>query len=320
MKTVLVTGSSGVVGYGILRALRRSNLDLLLVGTSIYADSAAPAFCDRFVPAPRTDAPGYLEWLLEVVRRERVDLMIPGIELDVHFWNKLRAEILTSGCRAVLNASELIEICQDKWAFHERLRALGNPFRIDSSLSHDFADLAESFGLPFLIKPRRGDGSKGLHRVASAADFEPYVDRMGAEFLAQPIVGSDDDEYTTSAYGDGRGGVCALFTLRRRLSPGGYTEKAETREAPGIRDAVLELAREFKPLGPTNLQFRIHKSKPLLLEINPRFSSATSIRAALGFNEPAMAVRHFLEGELPCQPPTIAGRVVRYLEEAFLPA
>ena len=63
MKTILVSGASGVAGYGILRSLRRSGKDLRLVGTTIYDDSVAEGFCDIFELACPTHDAGYLQWL-----------------------------------------------------------------------------------------------------------------------------------------------------------------------------------------------------------------------------------------------------------------
>ena len=54
---------------------------------------------------------------------------------------------------------------------------------------------------------------------------------------------------------------------------------------------------------------------PKLLEINPRISSSTSIRAAFGYNESAMAVDYFLERRTPCQPAIRRGEAVRYTDE-----
>jgi carbamoyl-phosphate synthase large subunit len=71
--------------------------------------------------------------------------------------------------------------------------------------------------------------------------------------------------------------------------------------------------------GPTNFQFRIANGKPMLLEINPRISSATSIRAAFGFNEAAMCVDHYLHGKKIRQPPLRSGTAVRYLADIITP-
>ena len=65
MKTILVSGASGIVGYGILRSLRKTHKNLTLIGTTIYEDSAAQGFCDIFEKAVRTDDPHYIQWLTE---------------------------------------------------------------------------------------------------------------------------------------------------------------------------------------------------------------------------------------------------------------
>jgi carbamoyl-phosphate synthase large subunit len=80
-------------------------------------------------------------------------------------------------------------------------------------------------------------------------------------------------------------------------------------------DALRELAGFLKPVGPTNFQFRVDQGELRLLEVNPRISSATSIRAAFGYNESVMAVDYFLKGERPVQPNLRRGSAVRYTED-----
>ena len=41
MKNILISGTSGIIGYGILRSLKLSNENLKLIGTTIYSDSVA---------------------------------------------------------------------------------------------------------------------------------------------------------------------------------------------------------------------------------------------------------------------------------------
>jgi carbamoyl-phosphate synthase large subunit len=55
-----------------------------------------------------------------------------------------------------------------------------------------------------------------------------------------------------------------------------------------------------------------------LLEINPRFSSSTSMRRVLGFNESKMAVDFYLTGKLPDQPILKSGSVIRYIEDFYI--
>ncbi|MEQ1882349.1 MAG: ATP-grasp domain-containing protein [Burkholderiales bacterium] len=315
MRRILVSGASGILGYGILRSLRKSGLNLFLVGTSIYDDSVAPAFCDVFEQAPSTGQAGYVEWLLTSLRRHRVDMLIPGIDVDMYKWVEHVPEFKSIGVTPLLNNPELIGLCEDKWAFHLRLKEQGMRCVIDSSLERDFEALKERFGLPFLLKPRRGFGSKGIVRVEGPESFIKYRQDIGPRLMAQPIVGNDAEEYTISAFCDESHGVLAGMTLRRTLSRDGFTDKAEVADTAVFAATIAELCRKFRPLGPTNFQFRMSGDGPKLLEINPRISSSTSIRTAFGYNESAMAVEYFLEHRVPVQPVIRRGKAVRYTDE-----
>ena len=315
MRKVLVTGASGIVGYGVLRSLRRSGLDLFLVGTSIYEDSVAPAFCDVFEQAPPTNDEGYLEWLLATTRRYHIDLLVPGIEIDMYKWAEHVRDIRAAGAIPLLNTRELLDLCKDKWLFYQRLKKVGLLCAIDSSLDKDFEILAARFGLPFLLKPRRGFASKGIVRVTGLDIYREHVQDVGSKLMVQPIVGNDAEEFTTSAFCDGKGSYLTSMTLRRKLSRDGYTEKAEVVDMADFAATIAELCRVFRPLGPTNFQFRMCSDGPKLLEINPRISSSSSIRTAFGYNESAMAVEYFLEHLTPVQPAIRKGRAVRYTDE-----
>lgn len=315
MKTILVSGASGIVGYGVLKSLRQSNEQYKLIGTTIYADSVAPAFCDIFEQAPLTSDKGYLDWLRQTIKKHHVDMVIPGIEADMLAWNNERDEIAKAGAYVLLNNPELIALCADKWNFYEKLQAAESSLAIESRLNGTFAELKEAYGLPFLLKPRRGFASKGIVVIDSEEAFNEASDKLGAVLMAQPIVGSNDEEYTVSAFFDEDSGLHCLMGLKRKLSKEGFTEKAETVDVPGVEAAITDLAELLHPVGPTNFQFRMHKGQLKLLEINPRVSSATSIRTAFGYNESTMSVEYFLNGKIPDQPSLRRGYAVRYVED-----
>ena len=78
------------------------------------------------------------------------------------------------------------------------------------------------------------------------------------------------------------------------------------------------MAKVFKPVGPTNFQFRLDRDTIKLLEINPRISAATSIRAALGYNESVMSVNYFLNNQIPTKIDKSKiqnKRAIRYIED-----
>ncbi|MEI9913713.1 MAG: ATP-grasp domain-containing protein [Candidatus Saccharibacteria bacterium] len=316
MKTVLVSGASSVIGYGILRSLRELK-DCKLIGTTIYNDSVAQAFCDVFELAPKTDADNYLSWLNKTIKKHNVDIIIPGIEVDAQKWNEHRDELTKTGVKVVLNNSDLIKICTDKWSFYQKLHNQGSKLAIDTRNTGTYESLKQELGLPFLLKPRAGSASRGIVIVKDNQTFDDNSSKLGSELIAQPIVGSEDKEYTTSAFFDNDSKLCCHITLRRNLSKEGFTEKAEVVDMPDIKSAVEELAKIFKPVGPTNFQFRQHEGQLKLLEINPRISSATSLRTGFGYNESVMSIEYFLEGKAPNQPTIKQGRAVRYIEDHF---
>ncbi len=314
-KVVLVSGASGIVGYGILNALSKAEKPLKLIGTTIYTDSVAQGFCDIFEQALPTQHPQYLEWLINTIEKHQVDFIIPGIEDDLFMWAKHVDVISRSKCKVLMNNLELVNLCKDKWHFSENLARLSSPYLIPSSLSNSFQELVATFGLPFIVKPRRGFGSKGIFYINDEKEFNQIKNKMGHILMAQQIVGDNNEEYSVSAFGDGKGEYLAYMSLKRKLSKDGYTDRAETIEPHGIHIALKTLCETFKPHGPTNFQFRLHEGMLKLLEINPRISSATSIRTSFGYNESLMALNYFIFNQLPCQPMIKTGKAVRYVTE-----
>ena len=315
MKNILVTGANAIIGYGILKSIGKSNNKVNLIGSSTIEDSVAQGFCDIFIKAPISKDVGYISWLVNIVHEYNVDLLIPGREEDVYIWKDNIDELKKSGAKILINNVDLISLCEDKWNFYEILKLNNCPYAISSSLSSDFDELVDEFGLPLLLKPRHGSASKGIVKVFDREIFLLHKEKIGKELMVQPLIGKDDEEFTTAAFGDGNGGYYAIINFKRDLSKDGYTEKAEVFESKEIEEAVSGICKILKPIGPTNFQFRLHNGICQLLEINPRISASTSIRSAFGYNESIMAVEYYLENKIPKQPKIRKGRAVRYIED-----
>jgi carbamoyl-phosphate synthase large subunit len=313
IKNILVSGASGIVGYGILRSIRKSAEEYNLIGTTIYDFSIAPAFCNIFEKALPTNHPDYMDWLCGIIKKHSIDMIIPGIECDMFQWNDEREKIISTGTFPLLNNNKLIELCFDKWAFYEKLIIDNAKYAIPTTLNGDL----KTFPLPFLLKPRRGYGSKGIIKIDNENDFEMHKHKIGAELMMQPIIGSAAEEYTVSAFFDKASKLIDYFSLKRKLSTDGFTQEAQVVNFDS-NDMLCDLAEVFKPIGPTNFQFRTDGRAIKLLEINPRISSATSIRASLGYNESIMSINYFLNNQIPAkiEKSKIENmRAIRYMED-----
>ncbi|HSX32274.1 MAG TPA: ATP-grasp domain-containing protein, partial [Candidatus Saccharimonadales bacterium] len=199
--------------------------------------------------------------------------------------------------------------------FYKKMQAADSQYLIESRVEGTFTELRDAFGLPFIMKPKRGFGSKGIVIVDSEEVFDRHKKDIGPVLMAQPIVGDAETEYTVSAFFNADSTLCCFMGMRRKLANEGFTGVAEVVDLPGVKEAMQEMAAVLKPVGPTNFQFRVHAGQLKLLEINPRISSATSIRTAFGYNESVMAVEYFLHNITPTQPKIRQGYAVRYAED-----
>ena len=293
---IIVTGVGAVIGQGIVSALRLHPEPVTIVGVDRNPEANGRHRCDNFEPKPADESEhAYRDFWHELVDSCGAELVIPGIEQDVFYFDEHRGEL--DACRVVLNSREAIEAGRDKWVAIERLSSTGVdtiPSRISGSWDEALAELGPA---PLLMKPRRGSGGKGMVLLEDAADFDYWQQKAGDNFMAQRIVGSDDEEYTVSVFGLGEGEATPPAIMRRRLGPGGATWwAASVAEHAAIESAVAILNRELRPEGPTNYQFRVAGGMAYLLEINPRISASTSLRAALGVNEPGMCIDHYIHG------------------------
>lgn len=309
MKTILVSGASGIVGYGILRCLKDSGYRL--VGTTIYQSSPAECFSDIVEIVPRTTENEYYPALIDIIKKYNVDMIIPGIEADMSSWNRHRDILEASGAVVLLNSQELVDLCLDKWMFYQELTKCDITCSIPSSICADF----EQFKTPFILKPRCGFGSQGVIKVDSEEMFAQYQNQIGNRLMMQKYIGSADAEYTVSAFFDIHSKARALIMMKRVLSKDGFTEQAEIVDFGKIEPIILKLADYFHPVGPTNFQFRQEADNWKLLEINPRISSSVSIKKAFGYNECQMAIDYFLDGKEIDQPEIKKGKAIRYVED-----
>ncbi len=316
---VMVTAIGALIGQGILRSLRLAGTEYRLIGLDRITNAYGASLCDVCYQKPCVETdPAYLPWLREVIEREHVKLILPGIEEDVFFFHDHRQQMAGWPLQIALNNDETIAAGRDKWLLHERLLQHGLP-AIPSVAVSNWAEMQARLGTPpFIAKARRGSGSRGQRIFRSEDDWQQHGNHFNADFMVQKVVGSDEEEYTVGLFGYGDGSSSDLFVFKRRLWNGG-TWQAEVVEADTVLTSFCDaLTRIFKPIGPTNYQFRKDGAQWLLLEINPRISASTAIRAGFGFNEALLCIEFYLHDKARPNPTKVRhGRSQRYVTEYF---
>lgn len=312
---ILVTGVGAIIGYGVIHSLRKSKYDVNIVGMDIYEDAVGQEWCDHFVQAIPAADERYPEFLLDCIKRFNIDLVFFGTEQEIKRACVSRDVLDPYYERLVINKPDIIALSEDKWLTCEFLKSHHMNY-IPSSIVPDFSMAENDYGLPVLLKPRRSYASKGIKVVGTEEEFDQWSAEFGDQFMVQKLVGDEEHEYTAAVFGLGDGNyIQPSIVLQRKLSKEGSTLKAVVVKEPKIESQLQKLTAELKPLGPTNFQFRIHEGECLLLEINPRISSSTSIRAAFGYNEAEMCIEYFIERKRPTTPCIHMGRATRYITE-----
>lgn len=312
---ILVTGVGAIIGYGVIASLRKSKYDCKIVGMDIFYDAAGQVWCDEFVQAILAADKNYISFLKEQIDRYNIDLVFFGTEQEIKKCYECKEELGEYYKKLVINDGFLIDLSEDKWDTTCFLKNNGLKY-IPSSITASFEEACAEFGLPLLLKPRRSYASKGICKAKTKEEFERWKSEYADQFMVQKLIGDEEHEYTAATFGFGDGTCIKPIVMKRKLSKAGATDKAVIMPVPEIENEIREMAKVLKPLGPTNFQFRLDGDEYLLLEINPRISSSTSIRMAFGYNEAEMCIDYFVEGIRPVDVELKTGRAYRYIADA----
>lgn len=315
--TILVTGVGAIIGYGLIKSLKKSKYDCRIIGIDIFHDAVGQKWCDKFIQGVRADSNMFIDFINTIVAEEKVDLVIPGIEQDLKAMIE-NFEHLLHSAKYSLNNKDLYQTFDDKkktYRFLEDTVDLIPHIHYGDNL---FGLAKDAFGLPFILKEDISYASKGVAVINTQKDFEYNIAKFGEGCMAQKKLNIKEHEYTCSIFGLGDGSFVNPICLKRELSAEGATKKAVNVDVDEVLlDTMTKISQKCKFEGPTNLQFIKYENKYLLLEINARVSSSTSIRELFGVNEAEMCIEYFLLNTIPQEKTQKYGTVMRYIEDAY---
>jgi carbamoyl-phosphate synthase large subunit len=315
---VLVLGVGGNVSQGILKALRLAKPRCRIVGACIHPLSMGLYTVDRAYVSPAAHDPAFGEWLLRTCVDEGVDAVLSGVEPVLEVLSLQAPDLRArTGAVAIVSPPDVLAIGSDKLATCEWLRDRGfaYPRFADAADSDAVAALGAERGYPLIAKPRIGKGSAGVSVASDSRDLDRFVGRSG--YVIEEQLGDESVEFTVGCFSDRTGRVRGAIAMRRELLHG-TTSRAVAGEFPEVRAEAVRIVEALKPVGPCNVQLRVHAGRPTCFEINVRFSGTTPMRARFGFNEVEAALRHFVLEEEFDLPHVTEGIAVRYWNELYV--
>lgn len=344
---VLVTATGcASVGEQILKALRLSTLPLHVTAADCDTRSTGASLADAFQMLPRANHPHYAEMVLDFCRKQNIQVLFVGSEAELLAISAACEEFSREGIFVPIQPRDILALCLEKARLYAALNNMGiaTPWyrRIGS-----LADLGDKPPFPLVFKPsKQSGGSTDVFIVRNEREqlfFASYLLEQHGEFVAQEYVGTAEDEFTVGVLQDAEGTLMGTIGLHRNLNVSisrrqrvkNTTDRRELGEylviSSGISQGTLsaypqvckpcaDVAQALGGRGPMNIQCRFTNGKLCLLEINPRFSGTTSLRALGGWNEPEMLIKRQLMG-VRTLPEAYARTVYigRRLEETILP-
>jgi len=321
MTNVLVTGVGSNIGQGIVKSLRMSGIPCRIIGTDMNPLSAGLFRCDKGYIVPPADDEKFIPRIIKICENEKVNIVLIGSNPEISVFSSSKT-IIENSCGAIVIVCnrKVVDIACDKWNTCTFLKSKGlnYPRSALGNVQTDVEQLIEECGFPLIVKPRRKCGSKNVFVARNSNDLI-YALEISEDSIVQEYLGSEDEEYTSGVFFSKDSRMRGIITMKREMLCGttyraivdGYEEVKE--ELRKVGNAL----RELGAISSINVQMRLTKRGAVTYEINPRFSGTTVFRAKMGFNEPELAIRHFLLGEEIGELQYKKGVIMRYWEEVY---
>ena len=259
------------------------------------------------VPAPQIDAEGYCQGILDIVKREKIDVFIPVSSPVASYYDSLAKKLIAPFCEGINFDPEVTQLLDNKFTFIEKVRELGlsapKSFLItdpEQVLNFDFA----TDGSQYILKSIPYDS---FHRLdltklplASREKMAQFLEDLPISpekpWIMQEFI--QGTEYCT--HSTVRKGVVRLHCCSHS-SP--FQVNYERVDNPEILQWVREFVKALNLTGQISFDFiQADDGTVYPIECNPRTHSAIT----MFYNHPGVANAYLKDSqnneEMPIQP------------------
>lgn len=278
----------------LLQAFRQAaddlKIELVIYGTDISNTAPAMFFCDKQKTICRINDPNYIQSLIEICRREKIDALIPTIDTDLLLLSQNRDTFKENGTVVLISAEDKVKICRDKRLTADYFIKCGlkSPVPIDDYRKY-------RAGYPAFIKPKDGSSSINAYKVNNAEELKVYSGIVG-DYIIQPFV--EGTEYTVDIFCGFMGNPIFITPRERVAVRGGEVLKTRVEQNDIMIAECKRLIADYKPCGAITVQL-IHQKETgdnYYIEINPRYGGGAPLSIKAGADS-AKACLKLLIGE-----------------------
>lgn len=256
---------------------------LIAYGTDRSWTAPAMHIVDRAHISPPIDSPGYIEFLLRLVKKESVQLLVPLIDSDLLLLAMARQRFAAIGCTVLVSTPRVVAICRDKLLCYKHLSAANIDTPATWSLDEVLAK--PSLRFPLYIKPRAGSAARG-HFVCDERESLTVLARRVTDPIVQEYV--HGTEFTLDAYAGFDGKPHCIVPRQRLEVRTGEVSKGCVVKDPRIIALGAKVIRSFRDcVGVITIQcIRSPNGRTRVIEINPRVGGGMPLSVAAGADFP----------------------------------
>lgn len=256
---------------------------------------AAACIADRAHQMPLITSGQYITALLDLVRGEKIDLLIPLIDSELVILSEARDQFAREGCGVIISSPEVVRTCRDKLSTFEFLTR----HQIDTPQTWTPEQLLrrDRHQYPYFLKPRFGSASRGNFILKSQGDMEAFVPRVPDAIIQEFVEGV---EHTLDVY-TGYDGVPRCVVPRERIEVrGGEVTKARTVRHEGIIQTGMRVVEALGAcMGLITIQLILSPDGRIrVIEVNPRFGGGVPLAIHAGADFPRWLLMEWL-GQQP---------------------
>jgi carbamoyl-phosphate synthase large subunit len=322
--TVLITASGVQFMLGLVSCFRKNGeRNIRIVGVDINEDPSIKLMVDQFYLVPRVSDDNYVDSLIEICKKEKVDVLIPFMSAELPYLLSRKSEFKNIGTKVSISESDSLLIANNKLKLYQFMADNNLPVPKFYQITHA-SELEEVCCLlgypqkPVCVKVTESSGSRGVRIIdAGKSRYDLFINDKPSSFyislkemteilseknqLPEMIVMEylPGIEYTVDLLAD-KGKVLYIVGKRNNVSLMSIAQESTLTEEPSAYKLCTEIVRLMNLDGNIGFDFLYDaKGIPILMDINPRITATISLCAAGGLNLPYLRIKQLLGEELP---------------------
>ena len=242
-----------------------------VIATDMSPNAPALYEADVHYIVPRMTAPGYLDVIYDICRKEQVTGVLSLIDPELSLLALHEEEFHALGVTVIGSFYDLCERTLDKWQMFCWLKEHGYACA-ESYIDREafYGDVrAGKINYPVFVKPIRGSASIAISKVQDQETvdllFEHADDLMIQEYLKGQEIGADC--YIDMVSGE----LISVFTKKKLVMRAGETDKSISFKDPELFALIERFVKEAGFRGQIDIDIFECDGKYYISEVNPRF-------------------------------------------------